>query len=405
MEEKVNKFRFLDTTATRKIFELDKRIRAVCGGTSASKTISIAVWCIDYAQTHKNELITIVSESFPHLSGGVMLDFENIMKDRNYWNDNCWVKNPKAIYTFETGTKIEFISVDTFGKAHGPRRDVLFINEANNLSFVIAEQLIVRTRKIIWMDWNPSSEFWFYTEMLNNRDDIDFITLTYLDNEALDETTVKEIETRKNRKGWWQVYGLGQLGEVEGKIYKDWQIINKIPHEAKLVRRGLDFGYSNDPTAIVDIYYYNGGYILDEITFQKGLLNKQIADIISNLEPTLTIADSAEPKSIAEISSYGISILGAKKAKQNNKFGSEISYVKWSIGVVQDQKMSITSESINLIKEYRNYLWQIDRNGVILNKPEHIFSHLMDAIRYAMCSIFPIKKAKNDFQNKPNSYI
>src|SRR2546423_3999492 len=247
-----------DTTATKKVFSLKKRIRGVSGGTSASKTVSIVIWCIDYAQTVKNEIVSIVSESYPHLSLGAMRDFETIMRDRGYWKDEFWNKT-KHTYTFETGTIIEFLSIDTYGKAHGPRRDVLFINECNNLPYNIVDQLITRTRKIVWLDWNPITEFWFYTEMLGRRDDIDFLTLTYLDNEALDDISKSEIEAHRNNKIWWQVYGLGQLGEVETRIYTGWQIIDNIPHEARLERYGLDFGYSNDPTAIVAIYSYNGG--------------------------------------------------------------------------------------------------------------------------------------------------
>ena len=392
------------TTATLKIRKMKKRIRALPGGTSASKTCSIVMILIDLALIDDQaKLTSIVSESFPHLKRGAMRDFLNIMKGLNIFENKYWNKTD-SIYTFETGSQIEFFSADQSDKVRGARRDRLFINEANNITFDAFEQLEVRTKDFIFLDWNPSSEFWYYSELKDKRNDVEELILTYLDNEALDDNIVKSIEQRKNRKGWWQVYGLGQLGEVEGKIYKDWKIIDKIPHEAKLVRRGLDFGYSNDPTAIVDIYYYNGGYILDEITFQKGLLNKQIADIIENLEPTLTIADSAEPKSIAEIRSYGISILGVKKIKQNNIFGSEISFVKWKINIVQEQKISITSRSINLIKEYRNYLWQTDKNGIILNKPEHAFSHSMDAVAYAMCSLFPIKKSSNTFLNKPIQY-
>jgi phage terminase large subunit len=298
-----------------------------------------------------------------------MLDFENIMKDRGYWKDDNW-NMTKHTYSFETGTKIEFFSPDTYGKAHGPRRDVLFANEANNLEYRIIDQLITRTREIVWLDWNPSVEFWFYTEILPYRDaaDFDFITLTYLDNEALDEITIKEIESHRRNKSWWKVYGEGQLGEVEGKIYKGWQIIDEVPFEARLKRRSLDFGYSNDPSAIVDIYEYNGGLILDEQCFQKGLSNKQIADIILNCpEPQmLVIADCAEPKSIDELRSYGLTVLPSDKGKDSVVNG---------IQLVQDQRISVTSRSTNVIKEYRNYLWMTDRDGKIINMPEHQFSH------------------------------
>lgn len=376
----------------QKVFALEKRIRAVSGGTSASKTISILVWIIDYCQTKqsKTKLVHVVSESFPHLEMGAMLDFKNLMKDRGYWHDSKW-HGTLHTYTFETGNQVRFMSVDTYGKAHGPRRDVLFINEANNLDYKIVDQLIIRTREIVWMDWNPSEEFWFYTEFLNKRDDVDFITLTYLDNEALDLITINEIESHKENKSWWTVYGLGQLGAIESRVYKNWAIINEIPHEARLERRGLDFGYSNDPTAIVDIYRYNGGFIFDEICFQKGLSNKQIADILKNLPNVLTIADSSEPKSIDEIKMYGVNIMGAQKGP-----GS----INQGIQFVQDQKISVTSRSLNIINEYRNFLWKTDKNGKILNIPEGGFEHSLDAIRYGLDSFKP--RVVNTFGgNKP----
>jgi phage terminase large subunit len=367
---------FQDTTATQRIFSLKKRIRVVSGGTAASKTISILVWLIDYGQSSQNEIITVVAESYPHLNLGAMRDFKNIMIAHGYWDDKSWNESSHT-YTFPNKTILEFISFDKFGKAHGPRRDILFINEANNIPYNIADQLITRTRKIVWMDYNPTNEFWFYTEMLNRRDDVDFITLTYKDNEALDEITIKEIESHKHNKQWWQVYGLGQLGELEHKIYKGWQIIDTIPHEARLIRRGIDFGYTNDPTVIVDIYEYNGGFIIDELCYQKGLSNKGIADILmASNGNVLTIADSAEPKSIDEIKSYGVNIIGAIKGQ-----GS----VYQGIQYVQDQKISLTSRSIKTIKAYRNYLFRIDKNGTIINEPDdsvHEWSNSMDAIRY-----------------------
>lgn len=390
-------FSFVDTAATQKVFALTKRIRAVAGGTSASKTISILVWLIDYCQSHKNELCSVVSESYPHLEKGAMLDFENIMKDRGYWKDELWHQT-KHTYTFETGSKLEFYSPDTYGKAHGPRRDVLFINEANNLDYKIVDQLIIRTRKIVWMDWNPTIEFWFYTEMLTNRlEDIDFITLTYLDNNALDPITIAEIESHKGNKNWWTVYGLGQLGAIEGRIYKDWEVIEDIPHQARLERRGLDFGYSVDPTAIVAIYYYNGGYILDEEVYRKGLLNSAIAGILINQRnpETLVIADSAEPKSIDEIKLYEINIMSAVKGQGSISTG---------ISFVQGQKISVTARSVNLLKEYRAYMWKSDKNGRFIKEPENGDDHCMDAIRYALNSVLApaqyLQKATVTYQDE-----
>ena len=376
IQEAQRAFNFVDTTATQKIFSLKKRIRAVAGGTAASKTISIIVWLIDYCQSFRGiETCSVVSESFPHLERGAMKDFESIMKDRNYWVEDRWNKT-KHVYTFETGNQLEFITVDTYGKAHGPRREILFLNEANNIAYNIADQLITRTKKIVWMDWNPSEEFWFYTEMNGKRDDVDFITLTYKDNEALDEITIKEIESHKHNKSWWSVYGLGQLGQREENIYNNWKIIDEAPHEAKLLRRGLDFGYSTDPTALSAIYRYDGGYILDEEIYLKGLSNKQIADTILNLEENkvLVKADSAEPKSIDEIRSYGVNILPALKGKDSINHG---------IQKIQDLKISITKRSLNAIKEYRNYRWETDKQGNITRVPKDTFNHFMDSIRYA----------------------
>lgn len=367
---------FKKTSATNKILSLRKRIRGVAGGTSASKTISILMWLIDYAQSVPNELISVVSESFPHLKRGAMRDFLNIMEGHNYFKDNQWNKTDYT-YTFETGSKIEFFSADQPGKVRGPRRDILFVNEANNISYDTYTQLEVRTKKAIWLDWNPVSEFWWYTEVIPHGG-VDFLTLTYKDNEALSPEIVKAIEARQYNKNWWQIFGLGQLGAYEGRIYNDWVVIDEIPHEARIERYGLDFGYSNDPTAIIAIYRYNNGFILDEITYQKGLSNKQIADIFQSIEKTLVIADSAEPKSIDEISSYGISILPSIKGQ-----GSILKGIQY----VQGQRISVTKRSINLLKEYRNYLWQTDKDGKIINEPDVIWNHLMDALRYAINSL------------------
>lgn len=370
---------YVITTATHKVLSLKKRIRAIQGGTSASKTVSILQDLIDLAQRDKTpKLTSIVSESLPHLKKGAMLDFLSIMKDQDYFKDSRWNKSD-FVYTFETGSKIEFFGVDDARKVRGPRRDRGFINEANNVSLETFEQFEIRTRDIIYLDWNPVSEFWFYTDVQGKRDDIDHLILTYKDNEALGQSIIESIERRKGRKGWWQVYGEGLLGEVEGKIYRDWAIIDEIPHEAKLERYGLDYGYSNDPTAIVAIYRYNGGYILDEAGYQKGLSNKQIADILLNNDRALVIPDSAEPKSNDELRGYGITLTPAKKGPDSVNHG---------IQAVQDQRISITKRSVNIIKEYRNYLWMTDRDGRILNEPEHQFSHSMDAIRYGIASLF-----------------
>ena len=377
VENQQNNFSFQDTQATQKIFSLTKRIRAVCGGTSASKTISILIWLIDYAQSTSNKKIDIMSESYPHLEDGAIKDFKAIMIDRGYWDDDCW-NDTKHTYTFYKKSVIKFISIDKLGKAHGPRRDVLFINEANNIRYEIYDQLEVRTKEVVWLDWNPSIEFWYY-QKIKGVVDHDFITLTYLDClNVLDQRIVDSIESHRNNKNWWQVYGLGQLGEVEGRIYTGWEEIDQIPHEARLWRYGLDFGYSIDPTVIVAIYEYNGGKIIDEICYEKGLSNKSIADILNNQPRALVIADSAEPKSIDEIHSYGVNIVGSLKGP-----GS----VYQGIQVVQNERISITKRSLKTIKGYRNYMFYTDKNGVQSNDPDdtiHEWSNPMDAVRYGI---------------------
>lgn len=378
---------FVATTATHKLLALKKRIRVVAGGTSAGKTISILQILIDYAQSTNGELISVVSESFPHLRRGAMRDFLTIMEAQGYYDDSRWSKTDYT-YTFETGSKIEFFSADQPGKVRGPRRDVLFLNEANNVPYEIFDQLRIRTRKTIWLDYNPTNEYWYYTEIAPNYEH-DFITLTYKDNEALGANIVADIESHQHNKNWWTVYGLGQLGEVESRIYTNWRIIDEIPHEARLERRGLDFGYSNDPSAIVDVYYYNGGYIWDERLYRKGMSNKDLADFINQLEKpqTLVMADSAEPKSIDELRSYGVNILPAQKGQ-----GSLLQGIQY----VQSQQVSLTKHSTNLIGEYRSYLWATDKEGRIINVPEPGKDHALDSGRYAMGGLRPAEYDDDD---------
>jgi len=365
---------FKKTRAYDRLLGLNKRIRGVAGGTSASKTISILLWLIDYCQTHDGKIVSVVSETFPHLRKGAMRDFINIMEAHGYFDPNCWNKSD-ATYTFGT-TKLEFFSADQPGKVRGPRRDILFINEANNIPHMAYDQLEIRTKDLIWLDWNPVQEFWWYTDVMPTQD-VDFITLTYIDNEALDQKIIDTIESRKPNKQWWRVYGLGLLGEVEGRIYTGWDIIDKVPHMARLWRYGLDFGYTNDESAGVAVYQYDGGYILDEVLYQKRMSNKQIADVFLNLDKALIIADSAEPKSIDEIKRNGLTIIGCEKGKDSVLHG---------IQYVQDQKLSITKRSVNLIKEYRNYFWMKDRDDKIINKPNDFMDHLMSATRYAIAN-------------------
>lgn len=393
---------YVPTTAMKRVSALTRRVRAVQGGSSASKTISILFYLIARAQmdTQKPTTTSIVSESLPHLKRGAIRDFLNIMRDHGYFKDDRWNMSD-FVYTFETGSRIEFFSVDQPDKVRGPRRDRLFINEANNIPLETFDQLSIRTNEFIFLDWNPTNQFWFYTDVCGcdnpdthcagSQTNIDHIVLTYKDNEGCPPNIIADIESRRNRTEWFKVYGLGLLGEVEGKIYRDWKIIDKLPHTAALLRRGLDFGFTHDPTAIISIYRYDGGFIIDEELYQKGMLNKAIADTLLNLETpsTLVIADSAEPKSIEEIKQHGLNIVGIEKSRGETKTET---WTKWSIDLVQDQRIQVTRRSSNVIKEYQNYLWEVDRDGKLIYEPEHTYSHTMDAIRYAIVSI--MKKTK-----------
>lgn len=385
---------YIITTATRKLAKLSNRIRAVPGGTSAGKTIGILEILIDLAQRDKKPTVTsIVSESLPHLKRGAIRDFLDILQQQEYFIDDRWNKSDLT-YVFETGSKIEFFSVDQPQKVRGPRRDRLFINESNNIPLETFEQLEIRTKEFIILDWNPTNEFWYYTDVKGKRDDIDELTLTYKDNEGLDQAIVKSIEQRINRKGWWQVYGLGQLGEVEGKIYKGWDIIDEVPFGARIERYCIDFGYTNDPTSINAIYYFNGGYIINQISYQKSMSNKMIADVLLAQEKrALTVADSAEPKSIDEIRLHGIQIVAAQKGSDSVVHG---------IQSVQAQQIAITKQSVDIIREYRNYLWMTDKDGRILNEPEHAYSHSMDSIRYGIVSIVKAQMTPSTSRSSPS---
>ena len=347
------------TQALQKIQSLTKRIRIIQGGTAAGKTIGILLYLIDKAQREKLS-ISVVSESLPHLKRGALRDFLNIMQDHNYYREDLYNRTDK-IYTFETGATMEFFAIDEVGKVRGPRRDVLFINEVNNIPYEIYDQLEVRSNREIILDYNPVSEFWVHTDVIPKQDH-DFLKLTYLDNEAVDPRIKISIESRKDRENWWRIYGLGEIGILEGSIYTDWEFIDHIPEEARLEGYGLDFGYTNDPTAVIAIYYLDGGYILDEKLYRTGLTNNQIAALIKQWSEAVVICDSAEPKSIEEIKLY----------------------VNYGIQLVQDQKIKVTKSSINLIKEYRNYKWKLNKDGKPENTPEDVWNHALDAVRYGI---------------------
>lgn len=393
------------TTATKKLAKLKKRIRLVPGGTSAGKTVSIEQLLIDDAQSDKKPTLTsIVSESYPHLKRGAMRDFKSIMQEHGYWRDESW-NATDSIYTLETGSKIEFFSADQPDKVRGPRRDRLFCNEVNNISHESWEQLLLRTREYAWADWNPVTDFYMYEDYgLHDEGipsaadlDVDFVILTYEDNEALEPAIVNEIEKRKHNKQWFRVYGDGRRGDVEGKIFNGWQIIDDIPHEARLEVRGGDFGYARDPTAFCDIYYYNGGYIIDELCYRVGFFDTDLAALLLNQRNphALSIVDSADKQKVDVLRQLGVNVIGVDK-----KGSAGEHFTNAAISFVQGQPMSITKRSINFIKSYRNFMWQTDKDGNVVPKYDHYLSDGMMAVVYGMTN-FDVRRREEDDEGVP----
>jgi phage terminase large subunit len=374
------------TTAQAKIAELKKRYRVVQGGTSASKTFSIIPLLIQYAIQVKNVEISIVAESIPHLRRGALRDFQKIMLWTNNWDDTKFNKSTLT-YSFSNGSHIEFFSVDQPDKLRGARRDVLFINEANNVNFEAFQQLAIRTKKFVYIDYNPTSEFWAHTELIS-QPNTDFVKLTYKDNEALEPAIRQEIEAAEEKaktsdywRNWWQVYGLGEVGSLQGVVFDNWRQVDNVPEGAEYLGTGLDFGFTNDPTAAIDLYRYDGQVYLDEVVYQTGLLNNDIARL---LKGKYIIADSAEPKSIAEMRRAGVNVNPADKGKDSINAG---------IAILQEYTLHVTARSLNLIKELRSYTWEKDRTGNKTNKPIDAFNHAIDALRYIAMKRLGNKKA------------
>lgn len=381
---------FQRTTVINKILALTKFTKGVQGGTSAGKTFGILPILISIASKTPLQEISVVAESIPHLKRGAIKDFKKIMIKTGRWNPNSWNATDFK-YTFFNNSQIEFFSAENDSKLRGARRDYLYMNEANNMTFHAYTELASRTKKGVYLDWNPVNEFWFHTELKNDAD-VDFVIVNYQDNEACPESALNFILKAKEKAAtssfwanWYNVYGLGELGSLEGVVFSNWEQIDTIPTDAKYLGAGLDFGYSNDPTALIGVYEYNGKIIADEMIYSTSLLNSDIIKMMKQERSAPIWADSAEPKSIEEIRRAGYNIKPVVKGADSINFG---------ISVLQQKEILVTKNSTNLIKELRNYSWDTDKAGKKLNRPIDNYNHAIDALRYFAMMGLSIKKSR-----------
>ena len=372
------------TTTAIKIDGFRKRIRIVQGGSSAGKTFAILSLLYSYAANPEcGPLeISVVSESIPHLRRGALKDFLKMLNMTGLYQEELYNRTLLR-YDFPHGSYIEFFSADQSDKMRGARRDVLFVNEANNITWEAYHQLAIRTRTAIYIDYNPVREFWAHTELMHDPD-AEFLLVTYKDNQALDPAIIREIEKAKTKAetsaywaNWWKVYGLGQVGTLQGAIYEDFEVVEGIDvSRAKFVALGLDWGFSNDPTALVAIYRQGDCLLIQELLYSTGLTNQDIADKLRSLGITRAweiVADSAEPKSIEEIYRLGFNIKPAEKGPDSVRNG---------IDILKRFKLQVTKDSTNLIKELRSYTWATDKEGKNTGVPIDSFNHACDAMRY-----------------------
>ena len=353
----------------------DKKIVVEQGGTRSGKTYNIILWIIFYyCGKNEGKTITIARKTFPAVRSSVMRDFIDILKAADlYREENHNKSNSEYILN---GNLVEFISMDQPQKIRGRKRDLAFLNEANELTFEDWQQIIFRTNGRIILDYNPSDTFhWIYDKVIP-RDDVDFFQTTYKDNPFLDDTIIKEIERLKDTdEHYWRVYGLGERGTNRAQVFQ-FTTIQQIPQTAKFLSFGLDFGFTNDPSALVGCYQEGDNLYFQELLYSTNLTNQDLAREFSKLEIGRydeIFGDSSEPKSIEELHRMGWNIKPTQKGADSVNAG---------IDMLKRYKIHIIGS--NLMKEMENYKWLEDKNGNLLNKPEDKYNHLIDALRYGV---------------------
>lgn len=373
------------TTALRKISALRKPIRVIRGGQGSAKTISILILLINHAASKPDREIIILSAELTKMRLTVIKDFIKVMKMIGIYEESRFLAG--TLYRFPTGSFIKFIGLDKEDVGKGLRCHVAYFNEVNKCDKESYRQVASRAG-IVYADYNPDAEF-FIDEDVIPRQDCDFLQLTFKDNELLPERERDEIlnyqrlgynadGTIKN-KYWanlWQVYGLGNIGNLQGVVFSNWQDCDKVPACAKFIAYGQDFGFTNDPSATVAAWLYDGNLYLKELIYSTGLINSELIDkyIITGISHSQRIvADSAEPKTIEEIRRSGYKIEAAKKGPDS---------ITASIATLQQYTIMIVKGSDNLKKELRSYIWDTDVNGKALNEPIDKNNHCIDAVRY-----------------------
>jgi phage terminase large subunit len=381
------------TTVFQKNWEANSRYVVNIGGSRSTKTYSILQLLIVKAiESTEPLVISIVRKSLPSLRISVMRDFFDILKQLDLYNTENHNKTENTYLL--NNTLIEFFSIDDAQKRRGSKRDILFINEANELAYEDFFQLNIRTTTQIFLDFNPSETFW-YNDKLQNRDDLTIIHSTYKDNPYLNSEQVNEIERLQHTDlQYYQIYALGQFAGGMDLVYQ-YTPVDDIPvNSAKLVGLGMDYGFTNDPTTLVEVWKSNDSVYLNELLYERNLTNQDIADKLSEYGVDRyieIIADSAEPKSIEEIRRMGFNIKPATKGPDSVLNG---------IDILKRHRIHVTKQSVNLIKELNNYKWITDKNGNKLNKPVDAFNHALDAVRYVA-----LNKMKVDNQGRYNISI
>ena len=360
------------TNVFNRAYKSKTRITCLQGGTRSSKTYSLCQLFIIKCLEETGKTLTIVRKTLPALKGTAYRDVLNILKELELYAEEN--HNKSELSYLLNGNLIEFISVDQPQKIRGRKRDYLWLNEANEFTYEDWTQLILRTTEQIYLDYNPSDPYsWIYEKVLT-RDDCTFIKSTYLANPFLDDDTIAEIERLKDLDpDYWRVYGLGEIGTVQTMIFRNFDLVDDV--QGRLIGYGLDFGFTNSPTALVEVRQLDDNLYIKEPLYEKRLTNTDLANKLKEFgidRQTEIVGDSAEPKSIEEIYRQGFNIKPAKKGAG----------IHLGIDIMRRYKLHITKDSLNAIKEFRGYKWATDKNGDVLNNPVKVNDHLIDATRY-----------------------